>query len=84
MAKRKRNIGQEVLDGIRQITRGEHCRITNVPSVSRTLCLENSMTSGKVFLDCARMGPCTNWIFPCSSTTRKTRRPPNTSTTIST
>ena len=34
MAKSKRNIGQEILDGIRQIKRGEHGRITNVPSVS--------------------------------------------------
>ena len=34
MAKTKRNIGQEILDGIRQIKRGEHGRITNVPSVS--------------------------------------------------
>ena len=34
MAKTKRNIGQEILDGIRQIERGEHGRITNVPSVS--------------------------------------------------
>jgi putative transcriptional regulator len=34
MAKTKRNIGQEILDGIRQIRRGQHGRITNVPSVS--------------------------------------------------
>jgi len=34
MAKTKRNIGEEILDGIRQIKRGEHGRITNVPSVS--------------------------------------------------
>ena len=34
MAKTKRNIGQEILDGIRQIKRGQHGRITNVPSVS--------------------------------------------------
>ena len=34
MAKSKRNIGQEILDRIRQIKRGEHDRITNVPSVS--------------------------------------------------
>jgi putative transcriptional regulator len=35
MAKTKRNIGQEILDGVRQIERGEHGRITNVPTVSR-------------------------------------------------
>src|SRR5579864_4264386 len=29
------------------------------------------------------MGPCTNWMFPCSFTTRKMRRPAITSTTIS-
>jgi putative transcriptional regulator len=34
MAKAKRNIGQEIFDGIRQIERGEHGRITNVPSVT--------------------------------------------------
>ena len=34
MAKTKRNIGQEIQDGIREIKRGEHGRITNVPSVS--------------------------------------------------
>ena len=34
MAKAKRNIGQEMLEGIRQIKRGEHGRITHVPSVS--------------------------------------------------
>ena len=35
MAKTKRNIGQEILDGIRQIKRGEHGRVVNVPSVTR-------------------------------------------------
>lgn len=30
----KRNIGQEILDGIRQIKRREHGRLTNVPSVA--------------------------------------------------
>lgn len=30
----KRNIGQEILDGIRQLKRGEHGRIVNVPSVA--------------------------------------------------
>ena len=35
MAKTKRNIGREILDGIRQIKRGEHGRTTSVPSVSR-------------------------------------------------
>ena len=34
MAKRARNIGLEVLEGIRQIKRGEHGRITNLPSVA--------------------------------------------------
>ena len=35
MAKTKRNIGQEILDGIRQLKRGEHGRVANVPSVTR-------------------------------------------------
>lgn len=35
MAKSKRNIGMEVLEGIRQIKRGEHGRVVNVPAVSR-------------------------------------------------
>jgi putative transcriptional regulator len=34
MAKRARNIGLEVLDGIRQLKRGAHGRIVNVPSVA--------------------------------------------------
>jgi putative transcriptional regulator len=34
MAKAKRNIGLEILEGIRQIKRGEYGRVTNVPSVS--------------------------------------------------
>ena len=36
MASRKmRDIGQEILDGTREIKRGEHGRVTTVPSVSR-------------------------------------------------
>ena len=34
MAKARRNIGVEVLEGIREIKRGEHGRVINVPSVS--------------------------------------------------
>jgi putative transcriptional regulator len=34
MASRKRNIGRESLEGIREIKRGEHGRVTTVPSVS--------------------------------------------------
>jgi putative transcriptional regulator len=34
MAKAKRNIGLEILEGIRQIKRGEYGRVTTVPSVS--------------------------------------------------
>ena len=34
MAKAKRNIGMEVLQGIREIKRGEHGRVVTVPSVS--------------------------------------------------
>ena len=34
MAKGKRNIGLEVLKGIREIKRGEYGRITNVPAVA--------------------------------------------------
>ena len=34
MAKAKRNIGQEILDGLREIKRGEHGRVTKVPSVA--------------------------------------------------
>ncbi len=33
MANDKRDIGKEILEGIREIKRGEHGRITNVPSV---------------------------------------------------
>jgi putative transcriptional regulator len=34
MAKRSRNIGLEILEWIRQLKRGEHGRITNVPSIT--------------------------------------------------
>ena len=34
MAAPKRNIGQEILDGLRQLKHGEHGRVTTVPSVA--------------------------------------------------
>ena len=34
MAKARRSIGQEILEGIRELKRGEHGRVTNVPSVT--------------------------------------------------
>lgn len=34
MAKAKRNIGLEILSGIREIKRGEHGRVMNLPSVT--------------------------------------------------
>jgi putative transcriptional regulator len=34
MASRKRNIGRETLEGIHEIKRGEHGRVTTFPSVS--------------------------------------------------
>ena len=34
MAKRARNVGLEILEGLRQLNRGEHDRIINVPSVA--------------------------------------------------
>ncbi len=34
MAKSKRNLGMEILEGIREIKRGEHGRVINVPAVS--------------------------------------------------
>jgi putative transcriptional regulator len=34
MAKSTRNIGQEILDGLRELKRGEHGRVTTLPSVS--------------------------------------------------
>jgi putative transcriptional regulator len=34
MAKRSRNVGFEILEGIRQLKRGEHGRVANVPSVA--------------------------------------------------
>ncbi len=34
MVKRKRDIGLEILEGLREIKRGEHGRVINVPSVA--------------------------------------------------
>lgn len=34
MAHAKRNIGQEILKGIRQLKRGEHGRLVNMPAVA--------------------------------------------------
>jgi len=34
MAKSKRNIGLEILEGIREIKRGKHGRVINVPSIA--------------------------------------------------
>jgi len=34
MAKARRNIGVEILQGLREIKRGEHGRVVNVPSVA--------------------------------------------------
>jgi putative transcriptional regulator len=34
MAPARRNIGREILQGLRELKRGEHGRITNVPSVA--------------------------------------------------
>jgi putative transcriptional regulator len=34
MAKATRNIGMEILEGIREIKRGSHGRVTNVPAVA--------------------------------------------------
>jgi putative transcriptional regulator len=34
MAKGKRHIGMEILEGIREIKRGEHGRVVNVPPVA--------------------------------------------------
>jgi putative transcriptional regulator len=35
MAKAKRNIGKEILDGLREIKRGKHARVVNVPDVGK-------------------------------------------------
>lgn len=34
MAKAKRNIGREILDGLRELNRGEQGRVINVPDVA--------------------------------------------------
>lgn len=34
MAKRKRDIGREILDGLREIKSGKHGRVINVPDVA--------------------------------------------------
>jgi putative transcriptional regulator len=34
MARAKRNVGLEILEGLRQLKRGEHGRVVNVPSIA--------------------------------------------------
>ena len=51
MASRKRNIGQEILDGIREIKRGEHGRVTTVPSVSRVREIDDRLENDPRFLE---------------------------------
>lgn len=34
MARKKRNVGAEILQGLRELKRGEHGRIINVPNVA--------------------------------------------------
>jgi putative transcriptional regulator len=34
MAKARRNIGREILDGLREIKRGQYGRVVNIPSVA--------------------------------------------------
>jgi putative transcriptional regulator len=36
MAKKTRDIGKEILEGIREIKRGEYGRVINVPDVAKT------------------------------------------------
>lgn len=36
MAKSKRNIGEEILEGLKEIKRGEHGRVIEVPDVAET------------------------------------------------
>ncbi len=36
MSKAQRNIGAEILEGLREIKRGRHGRVVNVPDVART------------------------------------------------
>ena len=35
MAKAKRNIGKEILDGLSELKRGKHARVVNVPDVGK-------------------------------------------------
>lgn len=35
MARVKRNVGREILEGLREIKRGEHGRVINIPDVAR-------------------------------------------------
>jgi hypothetical protein len=34
MSKTKRNVGREILDGLREIKRGEYGRVSNMPDVA--------------------------------------------------
>jgi hypothetical protein len=51
MASRKRNIGQEILEGIREIKRGEHGRVTTVPSASSVREIDDRLENDPRFLE---------------------------------
>jgi len=55
MAKTKRNIGQEILDGIRQIKRGEHGRVANGPSMKK-------LSAGLVFFASISLRAGSAWV----------------------
>lgn len=54
MAKSKRNIGLEILEGLREIKRGEYSRVINVPDVAT---IQNRAFSGEICSTARCLGP---------------------------
>jgi hypothetical protein len=57
MAKKSRNIGAEILEGMREINRGEHGRVINVPDVAKTRA-KTGLSQARLNCLACRYAPC--------------------------
>ena len=58
MAEAKRDIGREILQGLREIKRGQHGRVVNIPSVASIREKPDSLRSASLRCWAYRNAPC--------------------------